>query len=85
MSRSDVGKIGAWLWNGGRLRLKEPVATNGREAFAAGEIVRLDRLVPYSGDSKLAVLYFVSESDPSRSFCMTGWSATDDIKFELLE
>jgi len=85
MSRSDVGKIGAWLWNGGRLRLKEPVATNGGKSFAAGETVRLDRLEPYGGDSKLAVLYFVSESDPSKSFCMTGWSTTDDSKFELLD
>ncbi len=84
MPRSEVGKIGTWLWNGGRLRLVESLSTNGGVVFVPGETVRLDHLEPYGEDSRLAVLYFVSESDPSKSFCMTGWSATDDSKFELL-
>lgn len=84
MNRPDVGKIGSWLWHGGRLRLLKQVNTNGGKVFEAGEIVRLVRLEPYGVDSTLAVLHFASEVDLTKSFCMTGWDQSDDEKFELL-
>lgn len=84
MLRTDVGKIGNWLWHGGRLRVLKPITTNGGKDFAVGEIVRLVHLEPYGSGSALSVLHFVSEEDSSKSFCMTGWHESNDADFELI-
>ena len=81
---SELGKIGRWLWHGGRLRVVQSWTTNGGVVFNVGEIVRLEQLVPYGGDSTLAGMYFVSEIDRDKKFYMTGWSENDDSRFEIV-
>jgi len=84
VDRTGVGRIGDWLWLGGRMRVLKAITTNGGKVFEAGEIIRLERLVPYGAENNLATSHWISESDPTKGLCMSGWLAEDDGHFELV-
>lgn len=82
--RTDCGRIGDWLWHGGRLRVLESFTTNGGKVFEAGEIIRLVRLEHYGDKIQLAEACYVSESDPEKGYVMSGWGPADDSRFSLV-
>lgn len=82
--RTETGRIGEWLWHGGRLRVLKPITTNGGKVFEAGEIIRLVRLEPYGDKNQLATATYVSESDPTKGYVMSGWHPEDDSCFEAV-
>lgn len=82
--RSETGRIGDWLWHGGRLRVLKPITTNGGKVFGAGEIIRLVRLEPYGDKNQLATATYVSESYPAKGYVMSGWHPEDDSCFEAV-
>ncbi len=82
--RTNSSLIGEWLWYGGRMRILKAITTNGGKVFERDEIIRLERLVPYGEGSILATSHWISESDPTKGFCMSGWLAGDDDRFELV-
>lgn len=82
--RTACGRIGDWLWHGGRMRILKAITTNGGKVFEIGEIIRLERIEHYGEKIKLARTYWVSETYPDKGFCMTGWHEDDDSRFELV-
>ncbi len=82
--QTDSGRVGDWLWHGGRLRVLEPFTTNGGKVFEAGEIIRLVRLEHYGDKIQLAMACYVSESDPEKGYVMSGWGPADDSRFSLV-
>lgn len=82
--RTNSGRIGDWLWHGGRLRVLEVITTNGGKVFEVGEIIRLVRLEPYGDKNQLATATYVSESDPAKGYVMSGWHPEDDSCFEAV-
>lgn len=78
----DMNIVGNWLLHGGLVRLRKPISTNGGIDFAAGEILRLSRLVPYNSDSTLFSTEFVSMTDPRKVLNVTGCPSSEN--FELL-
>lgn len=80
----DMNSVGNWLWRGGRVRLLKPITTNGGQDFAAGEILRLTKLVPYNADTSLVSTEFVSEADIRKVLSVTGWGLPMSENFELV-
>lgn len=79
----DMNAVGNWLLQGGRVRLLKPITTNGGVGFAAGEILRLAKLVPYTTASALFSAEFVSVEDARKVLNVTGCPSSDN--FELVE
>jgi len=82
--RTNSGRIGDWLWHGGRLRVLEVITTNGGKVFEVGEIIRLVQLTHYGYKNQLAEAHYVSETDPAKGYVMSGWGPADDCRFALV-
>ena len=78
----DMNTVGNWLLHVGLVRLLKPISTNGGIDFAAGEILRLSRLVPYNSDSTLFSTEFVSMTDARKVLNVTGSPSSEN--FELV-
>lgn len=78
----DMNMVGNWLLHGGLVRLLKPISTNGGIDFAAGEILRLSKLVPYGSNSTLFITEFVSTTDARKVLNVTGAPSSEN--FELL-
>jgi len=82
----DISQIGNWLWQGGRIRVLQTIQANGGAVLSSGDILRLDRLVPYDIETtpRLCGMYFVSQADPSVKLYLSGWHTGDAARFELV-